>query len=56
MRIIYGAVFFPLYLTWVLCHLLIRRDLKQRKNDFYALTFFVSVWAVIYYWLFFLEH
>lgn len=52
MRIIYGLVFFVLYLAWIIYHALIKRDLRRHLNDLYALTFFISIWALIYTWIF----
>ena len=53
LRLIYGLVFFPLYLGWIFYRLFIKKDLKQNMNDFYALTFFMVVWCIIYYFIFF---
>lgn len=52
MRMGFGYVFIVLYLSWVLYHALIKGDLKKHLNDLYALSFFVGVWLVIYYFLF----
>ena len=53
MRIMIGGVFIILYILWVIYRGLIKRDIKQHKTDFYALTFFISVWLLIYYFIFF---
>jgi len=55
MKAVYGFVYIPLYILWLIYRLFIKKDLRQHKNDFYGLTFFVIVWALIYYWIFFKE-
>ena len=47
MRIVFGLVYIPLYLGWLVYRILIRRDLKQHMDDFYGLTFFIAIWTVI---------
>lgn len=52
MRILYGLVFIPLYLAWVVYRMFIKKDLCKHLNDFYGLSFFIAVWLIIYYFLF----
>ena len=51
----FGFLFFLLYIGWVVYRVFIKKDLKQHKNDFYALTFFIAVWLLLYFWFFFKE-
>lgn len=53
MRMIYGVVFFPFYIAWILYHVFIKKDMKKHITDFYALTFFMGVWVALYYFIFF---
>lgn len=50
-----GFLFFILYIGWILYRWLIRKDLRQRKKEFYFYSFFSPVWLLIYYWFFFKE-
>jgi hypothetical protein len=50
-----GFVFLVLYVGWVIYRALIKKDIRQHKNDFYALTFFTVVWLLIYSWFFYKE-
>ena len=52
MRLLYGVVFIILYVAWVFYRAIIKRDLRQNKNDFYGLTFLIAAWLLIYYWIF----
>ncbi len=52
-RLHFGFYFFVLYAGWVIYRVFIKKDIKQYKNDLYVFTFFIVVWALIYYWLFF---
>ena len=45
-------VFLVAYLAWVIYHLMVKRDLKKHTTDFYALTFLIVVWLLIYHFLF----
>lgn len=53
MRILIGLVFFPLYLGWLVYRIFVKKDLKKHISDFYGLTFFIIVWALIFIWLYF---
>jgi len=53
MRILTGVVFIVLYLAWQFYRVMIKDDLREHKSDFYGLTFFISIWLAIYYWIFF---
>ncbi len=53
MRLLYGLVFIPLYIAWVIYRAFIKKDIKQHKNDLYGLTFFIVVWLLIYFWVFY---
>ncbi|MES2703001.1 MAG: hypothetical protein V4649_10195 [Bacteroidota bacterium] len=50
-RVHIGLIFIPLYLAWVIYHAFIKRDLKQHKNDFYGLTFFIAGICAVYYFV-----
>ncbi len=48
MRIIFGFGYMAAYLGWIIYRLVLRRDLKQHFTDFYALSFLIFVWVIIY--------
>ncbi len=47
-RFLYGLIFLPLYIGWVIYRWLIKKDIRQHKNDFYGLSFFIAVWVLLY--------
>jgi hypothetical protein len=48
MRVYAGFVILIAYLGWILYHLAIKKDLKQHLQAFYANSFFVGIWVLIY--------
>ena len=53
MKLVFGFAYIGLYIVWVFYHVILKRDLKQHKTDFYGLSFLVVAWLVIYYLIFF---
>jgi len=52
-RVLFGFVFIPLFLGWLIYRALIKRDLKKHLTDLYGGIFFISAWLLIYYIMFF---
>ncbi len=50
-RIFLGLVFFALYIAWII-YRVIKKDIKQHKAELYLYSFFMVIWALIYYWFF----
>lgn len=50
-----GFVFLVLYIGWIIYRWLLKKDIKQHKNEFSVFSFFIVVWALLYYWFFFKE-
>lgn len=48
MRIVFGCGYIAAYLVWIIYRLVLRQDLKQHLTDFYALSFLIVVWFIIY--------
>ena len=40
------------FIGWVLFRLLIKKDLKQNLNSVYLGLFFMSIWAIMYTFIF----
>ncbi len=38
----------PIFILWVLYHLLIKKDLKKYRTELFAGVTFIVIWAVIY--------
>jgi len=52
-RVLFGFVFIPLFLGWLVYRALIKRDLRKHLTDLYGGIFFISAWLLIYYIMFF---
>jgi hypothetical protein len=51
MRLIFPLVLLVLFVSWILYHILIKKDLSEHKNDLYLGIFFFAIWALIYWFL-----
>lgn len=51
MRLVTPLIFIVLFVGWMLYRALIKRDLRQHKNDVLLGLFFMAVWAALYFML-----
>ncbi len=50
-----GFLFIVLYIGWVSYRWIIKKDIKQHKDEFRLYTILVGAWAVIYFCFFYNE-
>jgi hypothetical protein len=51
LRMYLPMVLIAIFAGWVLYHIFIKRDLKQKKMQLYLGLTFTGVWILIYYFL-----
>lgn len=49
MRVLFPLVFLLLFAGWIGYHLLVKKDLRQQRNNLLAGCAFAAVWALIYF-------
>jgi len=52
MRLLFGPIMAVLFVGWLLYHWLIKKDLRQHKDDAIGGCLFVLAWGLIYWWIF----
>jgi hypothetical protein len=51
MRLFFAPVMALLFIGWILYHWLIKKDIKQHKDDILGGCLFFLAWALIYWWI-----
>jgi len=51
-RLIIPLALIPVFIAWFFYHLLVKKDIKQQRNNVYLGLIFIAIWAVIYWLLF----
>ena len=49
-KLIIPLILIPVFVVWFFYHLLVKKDIKEQRNNVYVGLIFIGIWAIIY-WL-----